>query len=311
VWGSTPPIDVQTGTVFFATGNNYDVPDDYDDCIAAATNAAQQFSCNNVNASYSQNWFDSVLAVDIMTGDIKWGKRLDGYDGFNGACFEKNNPNCPTVLGADWDFGMAPILDTVNDRKVLFVGQKSGIVWSFDATTGQTLWSTQAAPAGIAGGVSWGAAIGTSHVYYSAANSLNQNWVLNNGTVVQGGGWLALDKVTGQVVWTTANPAFFDTSGNNRNNTAACPGPPTVVNDVVFVTSLDSVYENGIPVYGHGGFVYALKAENGEIISSFETGAGVYGGWSFADGCAYVGSGYARISAAAGRFLYGFCFPPY
>ena len=88
-------------------------------------------------------------------------------------------------------------------------------------------------------------------------------------------------------------------------------GPPTSVNDVVFVTSSDSVYSpsysTGVPVSGSGGYVYMLKKSTGEILSSFETGAGIYGGFSVDSHCAYVGYGYGFLSAGQG--VYGWCVP--
>ena len=52
VWGSSPSVDLKTNTVFIATGNNYDAPDDYIACFAAdlapgQTEAERAAYCND------------------------------------------------------------------------------------------------------------------------------------------------------------------------------------------------------------------------------------------------------------------------
>ena len=112
------------------------------------------------------------------------------------------------------DFGMAPVLSTRNGAKVLYIGQKNGIVHCIKAIDGTLVWSTANSPAGLLGGHSWGISVDDTNVYAGVINYYHEPWTLNNGTVVYGGGWVALDKVTGQIVWTTANPANFDPSGD-------------------------------------------------------------------------------------------------
>ena len=36
VWGSSPAVDVKRGSLYIATGNNYDVPAETLDCVAGA-----------------------------------------------------------------------------------------------------------------------------------------------------------------------------------------------------------------------------------------------------------------------------------
>jgi outer membrane protein assembly factor BamB len=211
---------------------------------------------------------------------------------------------------------MAPVLSTLSGTKVLYIGQKSGNVWCINALTGATIWSTQTSPGGTLGGLSWGISVDDTKVYGSVINYLNQAWTLKNNTIVYGGGWVALDKITGSIVWTTANPANFDPTGlpsnpssNGRSTTSWGSGPAVSVGDILLVTSADSVYSpnvySGSPIYGSGGYVYVLKKTDGSILSSYETKAGIYGGFSADTRCAFVGFGYSFLSQ--GKGVYGWC----
>ena len=300
IWGSSPSIDVDTGLVYFATGDNYYVPDELTSCYNITAPANWEKSCNAVLAP--ENWFESVIALNIFTGQKVWAKRVSSYDAWSIACVFKNNPNCPIIPGLDYDFGMAPVLSTVNNKKVLFIGQKSGIVYSFNATTGSIIWAKQTSPGSIVGGHSWGISVDDTQVYASVANYFHLPWTLKNGTTTVGGGWVALDKKSGNITWTTANPAGYDPTGiglsksNRRIATSWGMGPSSVVGDVVLVGSADIVGYN----YGSGGYVYSLKKTDGKIISSYETKAGVYGGFSADNNCAYIGHGYPLFGLAEG-----------
>lgn len=78
--------------------------------------------------------------------------------------------------------------------------------------------------------------------------------------------------------------------------------PVTVANGVVFAGSVAS-----------NGPIYAMKANTGRILWSYNTGATVYGGISASYGYIYVGSGYSVDLAkfhptwTAGTSLYAFC----
>jgi polyvinyl alcohol dehydrogenase (cytochrome) len=319
IWGSSPAIDPDVGAVYLATGNNYKVSDELNDCYNSTAEADWEVSCNLVYAPL--NWVESVVALDLHSGQLLWGRRLSEYDAWTVACLYGGgvgNPNCPSSPGPDSDFGMAPVISSRFGSKALFIGQKNGIAHCIDPANGQTIWATESCPGGILGGYSWGISVDDSRVYVSCINYGHLPWVLKNSTVVYGGGWAAMDKATGAVLWTTANPANFDPSGgpldsssNGRAATSWGSGPATAVGDIVLVTSGDSVYSpslgSGGPVYGSGGYVYALKKSTGRILSSFETKAGVYGGFSVDSHCVYVGSGYTFLSA--GKGVYGWCVP--
>ena len=39
-------------------------------------------------AGGQDNWRNSVLAIELATGKIRWGERLGGPDAWNAACFQ-------------------------------------------------------------------------------------------------------------------------------------------------------------------------------------------------------------------------------
>lgn len=314
IWGSSPAIDTETGVVYFATGNNYVIPDELDNCYNVTVEADWEKNCNLLYGP--DNYINSVVALSVDTGAKVWARRTNAYDAWTVGCLYDGAPNCPKSPGPDADFGMAPVLSTVSGQKALFIGQKNGITHRLNPVDGTTVWATQTCPGGTLGGISWGISVDDSQVYVSCINYLHLPWTLKNGTVIYGGGWAALDKAAGSVLWTTANPANFDPSGgvfnvssNGRAFSSWGAGPSTSVGDIVLVGSSDSVYkpklQGGSPKYGNGGFVYSLRKTTGAVLSSYETKAGVYGGFAVDKNCAFIGSGYSFLSS--GKGVYGWC----
>src|SRR6266481_3183636 len=68
VW-QPPAIDPKRGTLFIGTGNNYTVPPDVVACQKATPTA---------NCAAPDDFFDTALALDLKTGQVKWAKRLQG-----------------------------------------------------------------------------------------------------------------------------------------------------------------------------------------------------------------------------------------
>jgi outer membrane protein assembly factor BamB len=105
---------------------------------------------------------------------------------------------------------------------VIVLGQKNGVLYSLSAATGKPIWSTQTSPDGIAGGLSWGVAVDTSRVYFTAINSDNVTWQLvPSNTTIQNSAYGAASLATGALLWETQTP---------DNNVAF--GPPSVVGDM-------------------------------------------------------------------------------
>jgi polyvinyl alcohol dehydrogenase (cytochrome) len=155
-------------------------------------------------------------------------------------------------------------------------GQKSGLYWAFDATTGQELWSTQLGPGTSLGGTSWGTAYDGARIYVHESDAYHQAYTLQNGTTAIGGSWAALNPATGAFDWQTATPLA-----------SAAMGPQTVANGVVYTGSTAPAGNN----------MYALSAATGRILWSFASGGSVNSGPAVVDGTVYWGSGYSELSS--------------
>src|SRR5712692_5180 len=98
VW-QPPAIDPKRGSLFIGTGNNYTAPADVEACQNATPTA---------NCAAADDFFDTALALDLKTGQIKWAKRLEGFDTWTVACIVAGgatNPNCPVPTSQDFDLG--------------------------------------------------------------------------------------------------------------------------------------------------------------------------------------------------------------
>lgn len=270
VWGSSPAIDTKRGSLYVATGNNYDVPESALECVEAAEGDPDaQLACLPAD-----NHFDSILALDLATGAVKWATRALPFDAWTVSCIVDANPeNCPEPAGPDYDFGQAPALFKVGSgsgRELVGAGQKSGTYWALNPDTGAVVWSTVAGPGGTAGGLQWGSAVDGKRVYTANANS---NFVPYGASGSTSGVWSALDAATGQVLWETRPSEGGSTSG-----------PVTTANGVVFGCSLDA-----------DGHMYALDAASGEELWKFASGGSCLSGAAISNGTVYWGSGYSNF----------------
>lgn len=192
VWGSNPVIDTARNTLYIGTGHNYLNPqssaessvgeESFGECISAGGSPA---SCNSPN-----DHEDSILALDLTTGAIKWSLRLvnwsvspydaayaSGSDDWNVDC-AFGGPQCPDTdagdPGPDFDFGSAPneiTYQTANGSKTIIgAGQKSGIYYALDPDTGNVLWETAVGPGSSLGGMEWGSASDGKRIYVAIAN---------------------------------------------------------------------------------------------------------------------------------------------
>src|SRR5215213_7757531 len=102
VWGGTPVVDHARGSLFISTGNNYSMPESVMECVSA-----NQGNPEAVKACISpDDHFDSVLALNLNTGAIKWATTAIPFDAWNVACLPEFDPtNCPQPAGPDYDFG--------------------------------------------------------------------------------------------------------------------------------------------------------------------------------------------------------------
>jgi len=180
VW-STVSVDLPARTVFATTGNNY-------------TESAGPTS-------------DSVIALDLRTGQVRWIRRVSAGDVFT----------VPNSRSQDSDFGTNPVLfeADVNGsrRKLLGAGQKSGLFSVLDRDTGEIVWQRQVSDgSALIGGVfNNGAYDGRSLIMVGnngppgpGADPLDRPRTHTVGTALL----TALDPATGDVRWQTELPSW-------------------------------------------------------------------------------------------------------
>ncbi len=242
---------------------------------------------------------DAVVAFNLDTGKILWSRQLTAGDSWNIACESKDKTNCPKNPGKDFDIGASPILRRMaNGKRVLVVGQKSGIVYGLDPDRkGAILWQTRIGKGSSLGGVEFGGAAGRTTAYIPLSDY--------SSDPLSGGGLFALDVATGKKIWHAAppRPACLKVNGCS----AAQEGPATLIPGTILLGSLD-------------GHLRAYDERNGAVIwdfdalRSYKTVNGVKAsGGSFSHagpiaglGMVFVESGYAINAGIPGNVLLAF-----
>jgi polyvinyl alcohol dehydrogenase (cytochrome) len=262
VW-SQPTVDAKAGALYLTTGDSYSAP-------AADTS-------------------DSIVALDLKTGAIRWHKQMTADDAFTAACVAHNaDPVAKSKCGPDIDFGSSAILRNLpNGKRVLLAGQKSGVMHAIDPDAqGAVLWQKRLSPGGVLGGIEWGYAADDKHVYVP----ISDVWE-SRGEPGAAGGIYALNFADGSTVWQTPahKPACLATPGCN----AGQPQAAAMIPGAVFSGSMDGHMRAYDPATGKVVWdvdtlrdyptVNGVKAKGGSI-----KGAGVV----VVDGWVYFGSGY-------------------
>jgi polyvinyl alcohol dehydrogenase (cytochrome) len=275
VW-SAPTLDPKHDLLYVGTGNSYtDVP---------------------------TNHTDSILALDMRTGRIRWANQLHVADNYVVGCEAPDTAGkgkCPRTLGPDVDFGTAPILRTLpNGHQVLLTGEKSGQVYGLDPATGRQLWTAQVGVGSSLGGIEWGGAADESQFYAAVSDAAAKS--------AKPGGLVALRIDNGNQVW-RAEPPEPLCSWGPRNCTGAQSQAVSAMPGVVFSGSQD-------------GHLRAYASGDGRVLwdfdtaQSFDTVNGVAavggsldnGGATVAGGMVFVNSGYGRITGQPGNLLLAF-----
>jgi polyvinyl alcohol dehydrogenase (cytochrome) len=303
VWGSTPVVDIARNTVFVGTGNNYAIPNDpaYAACIAGGGSRAACLPADD--------HIDSVIALDLRTGAVKWATRLvtwnqpnaadqqqfgvtNGSDFWNTSCGGQFGyaGNCPPSPGPDYDLGSGPNEITYLSRgrlaTIIGVGQKSGIYYALNPDSGAVLWKTQVGPGSSLGGIEWGCASDGQSIYVAIANLDGLPYGANNS--LNAGSWAALDPATGAIKWQTADPTPI--------TGAIDLGPLAVADGIVYAPSMGG--------YGSASTVnptmFALDASTGKVVWSYVPGSSVIAGATIAEDTVFWGAGYSRFGPTLG-----------
>ena len=298
VWSSAPVIDVTRSQIYVTTGNNYLVPPSVQECeVAAGGNQKAILACQASN-----NYEDSIVALNLATGNVNWGRRCSAEDAWISACNQQSSA-CPDPDGEDYDFGSGANLFTANingvPTQLVGAGQKSGIFWALSPTNGAVQWSTFVGPGGKVGGMEWGTASDNQRIYVAISNSSQTAYLLEpSGVPWAGGSWAALNPATGAILWQVPDPGFNTVRPTKR---AMALGPVTVANGVVYVASMS-------------GHMYALNAATGATLWSFLAPGSVNASPAVVNGTLYWGTGYHNFPAAdpfgtASNTFYAFSLP--
>jgi len=260
VW-NTPTIDAARNALYVGTGNNYSPP--------ATVNS------------------DSVLALDMSTGTIKWRRQQTANDIWNGTCRrpDREAAACPDAEAPDVDFSVSPVLVTAGGRSMLIVGNKSGMIWALDpGQLGKTVWQQQVGKGSSGGGVLWGLAVDGERVYVP-------NGFFDAKSPDASGGMAALNLRDGRLLWSTPNPPCGDRKLCKPSHAAAV----TAIPGAVFSGTMD-------------GQFYGYAADTGKILWQFNSaqdfatvngvkangGSMSNAGATIAGGMLYVHSGYSH-----------------
>ena len=276
VW-DTPAVDPGANAVYAGTGNNYTTPDEASQCQKEAV----EHGTSDAACTAPNDYFDSVIALNLKTGAIKWGHKVEGWDAWNVACTKEplGSTWCPSIESPDFDFGGAgPNLLKLKDHTLVGVGQKSGVYWAFNSTNGEIVWDTLVGPGTGEGGIQWGTAYDGTRIYVPIADPapFSVPYTLANGESDSGGSWAALDPSTGKFDWQVAAPGE-----------AAALGPASEANGIVFVGDMASSEDN----------MFALDAATGKRLWSFAAEGSVNAAPAIVDGTLYWGSGYQHGSS--------------
>jgi polyvinyl alcohol dehydrogenase (cytochrome) len=274
VW-SSPTIDPETGTLYYTTSNPY---------------------------SGEPEGANAIGALDVETGTPRWVRQMTASDTWNVRCLAPPpGGNCPDP-GNDFDMSTHANVFTINGRRVVGAGQKSGVYHVLDAATGAIIWQSQlSVPVpnplmpGLESlqGIQWGASHDGQRLYVATNQA-------NPGTL------FALDPATGAALWHTPNPPQGCLHGGALLEPLLCKlAMPNAVSSTPGL-----VYEGSMD-----GKLRIFAADTGEILWEFDTAVaflltvnGVPGkggslnghGAVVADGMLFTNSGYLQDPVTRG-----------
>jgi len=278
IW-TTPTIDSERGQIYVTTGENTSHP--------------------------TTGTSDSIIALDLETGEEKWVFQALENDMWNFGC-SADGPNCIVLAdtnSVDFDFGGPAILVESGDKQLLIAGQKSGDIWALDPDSGALVWNQRVGEGTALGGNHWGIATDSERAFMTINDPGNrsENSVPGIYTYFVG---------TGEPSWSYKVEPDCDARSERLRRCESLYGfsaTPLSVDGAVITGGLD-------------GRVFIFNSDTGEqlfkfdTVTDFETVNGVegYGGSidshsiSAGSGMVFVGSGYGSFSQVAGNVLLAF-----
>jgi polyvinyl alcohol dehydrogenase (cytochrome) len=261
IW-NTPTIDVRRNVLYVGTGNNFAPP-------------ATRLS-------------DSLLAIDLDTGRIRWSRQITENDIWNGSCRAPNREAavCPDKDAPDFDFtGSSLLVDVGGGRQLIVVGNKSGVIFGVDPEAeGKIVWERRVAQGGTSGGVFWGSATDGVNIYAANADFYPDKPAAS-------GGMHAVELRTGRPAWDAPGAGCASKSPCKPSQNAAV----TLIPGVVFSGTMD-------------GRLRAYSTHDGKVLWETDTarefatvngvkangGSMSNGGPAVVGGMLYVNSGYSH-----------------
>lgn len=275
IW-SSPTIDVAKKRIYVGTGDNYSEP--------------------------GTDTSDAVVALDLKTGRLLWSAQFDKDDIYKIECGNPPAAGCEPPTVPEFDLGASPILVSApHGKRVLFLGQKSGMVYAVDPDAdGKLLWHARAGVGGLLGGVQWGPATDGANFYVAVSDLA---FGRGGPDPTKGGGISAYQVSDGKLLWKTPPPGC----GDRRPCSPAQSQAISAIPGAVFSGSID-------------GHLRAYAASDGKIIWDFDTaqsfdtvnkvaakgGSLDVGGPVIAGGMLFVVSGYPGFGAMPGNALLAF-----
>jgi polyvinyl alcohol dehydrogenase (cytochrome) len=276
VWNS-PTIDAKRGQLYVGTGPN-------------STSPATGHS-------------DSIIAMDLKTGRVKWAYQGWEHDASNLGCMIPAKTGCPKEDGPDYDFGAGAMLVKLpNGHDLVLAGEKSGAVHAIDPDTGKLVWKVRPGRGGVLGGVQFSLATNGKAVFAPVNDFPNLRHDLKIYSEPANPGVFAFDLATGKPLW-EAKPKG-DTCGSLKDCNPGYSQAITATPDLVFAGAND-------------GWLRVFDAKTGAVVWEVDTKPeiktlnGVGKGGTFSGGAGpvlyhgmlFASSGYNRPTMMAGNLL--------
>ena len=265
-----PAVDVAAGVSYWGTSNPYPFP-------------GTEGSPNGSSRPGDNRWTDSILAIDLQSGELEWGHQAVPHD-----LFDRD-----TVLAAIAELpdGSQVIINTGKVGRVLGLKPDGTLLWdtpvgmhqnddleSFEGSLEVLPGSVGGVetPISVAGGVVYVSVVNAPTTYKSPEES-------SNGLGVKLGSFdsqlVAIDAASGKILWDVPLP------GDSF-------GATTVVNDLVFTSVVN-------------GQILAFDRATGQQVWSYQAPGGINGWPAFAGNKLIIPVGFASPPVLLGLSLDG------